>query len=337
MVGQVAGGLIVNADIAGFGWRPIFLVNVPVGLVALALAWRYVPATRSEEPATIDVPGTVLLGAALLALLVPLTEGRTLGWPLWSLVLLALVVPLSAAFVAVERRLEGAGRHPLVAPSLLRNRGMRAGLVIAVLFFAGFAAFMFVSAIALQTGAHLSPLGSGMALAPLALAFFAASLFTARLTERYGRSVVAAGALIQSAGLISVAATLASAWPHVDAVVLAPSMVIAGVGQGLVVSPLFGFVLAGVPAHRAGVGSGILTTTMQSALALGVATLGSLFLSLDAPHSLGMRSAFVAVIGVQTAMALLVAVAVRGLPQPGRAQAEPVPEAVPEAEFVAAA
>jgi MFS family permease len=214
---------------------------------------------------------------------------------------------------------------------------MRAGLVIAALFFAGFAAFMFVSAIALQTGAHLSPLGSGMALAPLALAFFATSLFTARLTERYGRSVVAAGALIQSVGLISVAATLHSAWPHVDAVVLAPSMVVAGVGQGLVVSPLFGFVLAGVPAHRAGVGSGILTTTMQSALALGVATLGSLFLSLDTANSLGMRTAFVVVIGVQAMMALLVAVAVRGLPQPGRVQAEPVSEAMLEAEFVEAA
>lgn len=334
VVGQVAGGLIVNADIAGFGWRPIFLVNVPVGLVALALAWRYVPATRSEEPMSIDVPGTVLLGAALLALLVPLTEGRTLGWPLWSWALLALVVPAGAAFVAVERRLERTNGHPLVAPSLLRNRGMRAGLVITALFFAGFAAFMFVSAIALQTGAHLSPLGSGLALGPLALAFFATSLVTARLTERYGRSVVAVGALIQSAGLISVAATLAAAWPHVDAVVLAPSMVIAGVGQGLVVSPLFGFVLAGVPAERAGVGSGILTTTTQSALALGVATLGSLFLSLDGPHSLGMRSAFVAVIGVQTAMALLVAVAARGLPQPVRARREPAAEAVLEADYV---
>ena len=337
VVGQVAGGLIVNADIAGFGWRPIFLVNVPIGLAALALAWRYVPATRSAEPASIDAPGTALLGAALLALLVPLTEGRTLHWPLWSFALLALVVPIAATFVAVERRLERTGGHPLVAPSLLQNRGMRAGLAIAALFFAGFAAFMFVSAIALQVGAHLSPLGSGMALAPLALAFFAASLFTARLTERYGRSVVAAGALIQSVGLIAVAVTLYSAWPHVDALVLAPAMVIAGVGQGLVVSPLFGFVLAGVPAHRAGVGSGILTTTMQSSLALGVATLGSLFLSLDAPGSLGMRSAFVAVIGVQTVMAVLVAVAVRGLPQPARAQPEPVPEALLEAEFVEAA
>lgn len=337
VVGQVAGGLIVNANIAGFGWRPIFLVNVPVGLVALALAWRYVPATRSEEPMSIDVPGTALLGAALLALLVPLTEGRTLGWPLWSWALLGLVVPAGAAFVAVERRLERTNGHPLIPPSLLRNRGMRSGLVITGLFFAGFAAFMFVSAIALQTGAHLSPLGSGLALGPLALAFFAASLVTARLTERFGRSVVAAGALIQSAGLISVAATLASAWPHVDAVVLAPSMVLAGVGQGLVVSPLFGFVLAGVPAERAGVGSAILTTTAQSALALGVATLGSLFLSLDGPHSLGMRTAFVAVIGVQTAMALLVVVAARGLPRPVGARHEPAAEAVLEAEYVEAA
>ena len=171
---------------------------------------------------------------------------------------------------------------------------MRAGLAIAALFFAGFAAFMFVSAIALQTGAHLSPLGSGMALAPLALAFFAASLFTAALTERYGRSVVAAGALDPErrpgrGGGDAALGLAARRRPGART----RRWSIAGVGQGLVVSPLFGFVLAGVPAHRAGVGSGILTTTMQSALALGVATLGSLFLSLDAPGSLGMRSAFV--------------------------------------------
>jgi len=333
VVGQVAGGVIVDANIAGAGWRPIFLVNVPIGLVAVALAWRFVPATRSTEPASIDFPGTTLLGAAVLALLVPLTEGRSLGWPLWSWAMLALALPALAAFIAVERRLERSGGHPLVPPSLLRNRGMRSGLVITALFFTGFAAFMFVSAIALQTGAHLSPLGSGLALTPLALAFFVASLATARLTERFGRSVIAAGALMQSAGLIGVAATLDSAWPHVNAAVLGPSMVVAGFGQGLIVAPLFGFVLSGIPPERAGVGSGILTTTTQSALALGVATLGSLFLSLDAPDSLGMRTAFVGVLGVQTAMALLVAVAVRGLPQP-RARTERVAAAAIERELV---
>ncbi|HEY3765016.1 MAG TPA: MFS transporter [Gaiellales bacterium] len=340
VVGQVAGGLIVDANIAGQGWRPIFLVNVPIGIVALALASRYVPSTRSTEPARVDVPGTGLLAVAVLGLLVPLTEGRTLGWPLWSIGLLALVVPAAVAFTLVERRLEAANRHPLVPPSMLRDQGMRAGLVIAVLFFAGFAAFMFVSAIALQTGAHLSPLGSGLALTPLALAFFATTFVTPQLTARYGRSIIAVGALVQAVGLAGVAFTLHDAWPHVDAATLAPAMVIAGIGQGLVLPPLFGFVLAGVPAARAGVGAGILTTTQQSALALGVATLGSIFLSYDGPQALGMRDAFIAVLAAQIAAALLVAVAVRGLPEPARARAaaeQARAETPAEVEYVEAA
>jgi hypothetical protein len=133
--------------------------------------------------------------------------------------------------------------------------------------------------------------------------------------------VIAAGALVQAVGLVGVALTLRDAWPNVDALTLAPAMIVAGIGQGLLVPPLFGFVLAGVPAARAGVGAGILTTTMQSALALGVATLGSVFLSYDAAGSLGMRDAFVLVLAVQTVGALLVSVAVRGLPEPPKARA----------------
>jgi MFS family permease len=159
VVGQVAGGFIVDANIGGADWRPIFLVNVPVGIAALALAWRSVPSTRAAEPAPIDGLGTGLLAVAVLGLLVPVTEGRTFGWPLWSWALLALVVPAVAAFVLVERRLEHAGRHPLVPPTLLRLPGMRPGLAIAMLFFSGFAAFLFVAAIAFQIGAGLGPLG----------------------------------------------------------------------------------------------------------------------------------------------------------------------------------
>ncbi len=322
VAGQLAGGALVATNIAGTGWRPIFLVNVPLGLAGLALAWRMVPATRSTEPARVDAPGTVLLAAAVLALLVPLTEGRALGWPSWSWVLLGLFAPAAAAFAVVERRLERSGGHPLVPPSLLRLPGMRRGLAIAVPFFAGFGAFMFVSAITLQTGAHFGPLRSGLALVPMAVAFLGASLVTARLTARYGRRVLGAGAVLQGVGLAGLAATLLAAWPHVDPLNLAPAMAVAGVGQGLVMSPLFGFVLAGVPAARAGVGSGILTTTQQSALALGVATLGSLFLSLSPAGSLGIRDAFVVVLAVQTVVAAAVAVGSRALPPPVR-QAEP--------------
>jgi EmrB/QacA subfamily drug resistance transporter len=323
VVGQVAGGALVEWDIAGTSWRPIFLVNVPIGIVGLLLAWREVPSTRSAEPPRIDRVGTVLLALAVVALLVPLTEGRALGWPVWSWILLGLAAPAAAAFAVVERRLERVAGHPIVPPSLLP--GMRRGLLIAVPFFAGFGAFMFVCAIALQDGAHLSPLRAGLALVPMALTFLAASLTTARLTARYGSRVLMAGALLQAVGLAGLAATLFADWPGIDAANLAPAMAVAGLGQGLVMSPIFGFVLAGVPVRRAGVGSGVLVTTQQTALALGVATLGSLFLSLSAADSIGMRDAFVVVLSVQIAVALVVAVASRALPHPARAREQAAP------------
>jgi EmrB/QacA subfamily drug resistance transporter len=333
VVGQVAGGALVDANIAGTSWRPIFLMNVPLGLAGLLLAWRFVPATRSAEPARIDTLGTVTLGIAVLALLVPLTEGRALGWPIWSWILLGLFFPAAAAFALVERRLERTDGHPIVPPSLLRLPGMRRGLAIAVPFFAGFGAFMFVCAISLQQGAHLTPLRGGLALVPMALTFLVASLTTARLTARYGRRVLSAGALLQAAGLAGLAATLFAAWPDVDVLRLAPAMAVAGFGQGLVMSPLFGFVLAGVPAGRAGVGSGVLATTQQAALALGVAGLGSLFLSLAPSHSLGIRDAFVVVLAVQTGVAFVVAAAARALPGPVQAvSTRPAPELAIEAE-----
>lgn len=323
VVGQLAGGAIVAADVAGQGWRPIFLINVPIGLVGLALASRYVPSTRSDEPARIDAAGTALLAVAVLSLLVPLTEGRALGWPAWSIALLALFVPALAGFVLVERRLERNGGHPIVPPSLVRLPGMRRGLLLVVPFFVGMGAFFFVCAVALQDGAHLGPLQSGLALAPMAVAFLAASLCTARLAARFGRRVLAVGGAVQAIGLAVLAVAVFRNWPHVDPVSLAPGMIVAGVGQGFVMPLLFGFVLAGVPAARAGVGSGMLVTTQQIALALGVATLGSLFLSLAAPSSLGMRDAFVVVLGAQLVVAAGIAAGSRLLPQPGRVATAP--------------
>ncbi|HEY7397363.1 MAG TPA: MFS transporter [Gaiellaceae bacterium] len=336
VVGQVAGGAIVSADIAGASWRPIFLVNVPIGLVGLVLAWRTVPATHSSEPARLDPLGTVLLAVVVLSLLVPLTEGRALGWPAWSIALLALLVPAAVAFVLVERRLEREGRHPIVPPSLVRLPGMHRGLLIAAPFFAGFGAFMFVSALVLQRGAHLGPLGSGLALVPMAVPFLLASLATARLLARYGRIVISVGAVLQAVGLALLALTVFAEWPHLDAVNLAPAMIVAGFGQGLMMSPLFGVVLAGVPAARAGVGSGILVTTQQTSLALGVAALGSLFVSLAAPTSLGMRGAFAVVLAIQIAVALAVAVGATMLPVPARQTREPQPAPLePVAELAA--
>ena len=336
VVGQVAGGALVSADIAGTSWRPIFLVNVPLGLIGLVLAWRHVPVTKSDLPARIDGLGTALLAFCVIALLVPLTEGRALGWPAWSWILLGLFVPAAVAFTFVERRLEALDGHPIVPPSLVRLPGMHRGLAIAAPFFAAFGAFMFVSALALQRGAHLGPLGSGLALVPMAVSFLVASLLTARLTARYGRAVISVVAVLQGVGLAALAGTLFAAWPHVDAVNLAPAMIVAGFGQGLVLSPIFGVVLAGVPAARAGVGSGVLVTTQQSSLALGVAGLGSLFVSLAAPGSIGMRAAFVVVLGVQIVVAFAVGAGALTLPRPEHAQREePTQPLAPATELAA--
>jgi EmrB/QacA subfamily drug resistance transporter len=313
VLGQVLGGVLVSANIDNLGWRPIFLVNVPIGLAGLLLARRYVTDTRHGAPAPIDASGTVLLGLTVLLLLVPLTEGQSVGWPAWTIALLLIVPLAAAAFIRFEVRAERAGRAPLVPPSLLQHRSMRRGLLLALPFFAGFGAFMFCYALLVQEGLHASALTAGLGLVPMAATFLAASLSTARLLARFGARVLAAGGLLQAAGLVMLGLTVWFGWPHLAVAALAPGLAVAGLGQGLVMSPLFGVVLSEVPPAVAGAGAGVLTTTQQTALALGVATLGSLFLTLAADGT-GISTAFLVVITVQVVIAIGVATGARGLP-----------------------
>ncbi|MFF1868662.1 MFS transporter [Kitasatospora herbaricolor] len=297
VIGQVLGGMLVAADLFGTGWRSVFLLNVPFALLTLVLALRHVPESRSPQAARVDVPGTALLTASLLALLVPLMEGRAVGWPLWTWLLLALFPFLVAAFVQVERRSERAGGLPLVPPSLLRIPEMRRGLGIAVPYFAGFGGFMFVVAVALQQGLRLGPVAAGWALVPMAVGYFAASLSGPRLIGRFGSRVLAAGAVVQALGLATLATTVLTDWAHFSPLRMAPGVALAGIGQGLIGTPLFRVVLSKVAPERAGVGSGVLATAQQSSLALGVATLGTLYLALS--PSLGMSHALALVLGIQ--------------------------------------
>ncbi|MBX9395244.1 MFS transporter [Streptomyces sp. TRM72054] len=299
VAGQILGGVLVAADVAGTGWRSVFLVNVPVVVVGLVLAARAVPETRSPHPEPVDGPGTVLLAAALLALLAPLTEGRAAGWPLWTWLSLAAFPLLAAAFYAVERRADRLGRTPLVPPSLFALTSLRRGLVLIVPFSIGFSGFMFVIAVALQQGAGLGPVAAGGALVPMAVTFFCVSLAGPRLVARYGTRVVTAGALVQAVGVGLMALAAWRSWPELGWVQLLPGAALAGVGQALQLPVVFRVVLSEVPGARAGVGSGVMITTQQSSLALGVATLGTLFLSLV--PALGMRNALVSTLVVQLA------------------------------------
>jgi predicted MFS family arabinose efflux permease len=318
VVGQVLGGVLVSADLAGTQWRPIFLVNVPIGLAGLWLAGTRLPETRSPVPTRPDLAGAALLAAAVVSVLLPLTQGRASGWPLWSLVLLASAPLWTAAFVVTERRLERRldlrSRPPLLPPSLLRHRSMRVGLSLAAPFFAGFGAFMFVVALVVQGALGWSPAAAGLLLTPMAGAFLTASLLMPRATARHGRSVVAAGAALQAVGLVTVAVTTWATWPGISAAALAPGLAIAGFGQGWVMPSLIRIVLSEVPAASAGAGSGAFTTTQQLALAVGVAALGSLFVTLAQPGAIGTLAAFMIILGLQALVAVAIVVGSRALP-----------------------
>ncbi|MBV9847248.1 MAG: MFS transporter [Kutzneria sp.] len=316
--GQVLGAVLVSANLAGAGWRPIFLVNVPIGIVGVLLARRTLPETKATDPLGVDRLGTGLLGLAVLTLLVPLLEGRTLGWPVWCWMLLGLAPVAAVVFVATERRVErrADGVTPLLPLSVLRMPTMRRGLAIAVPFFAGFGGFLFVYAIALQDGLHLTPFVCGLALSPMAVGFLVSSLLSSGLVARFGHWVVIAGGATQFVGLAALAGAILAAWPDLTVLDLAPGTLLAGAGQGLIAPTLYRVTLSKVPSGVIGVGSGMLVTTQQVSFAFGVAILGSLFVGLSGPGSLGMGGALVLVVLVQCVLAVGITVLARGLPDP---------------------
>jgi EmrB/QacA subfamily drug resistance transporter len=314
VAGQLLGGALLSANIGGSGWRAIFFVNIPVGLVGLVLATRYVPETKAERVHRIDVRGTVLLALTLVAVLIPLTEGRSLGWPIWSIAVLALSPVGVIGFVALERNLERQGGSPLVPPSIMQHTSMRRGLILAIPFFATFGAFMFIYALVVQGTLGFSPLRAGAAMAPMAGAFLLTSLATTRLVARYGRKVIGVGATIQLVGLLVLIASLTAWWPHISLLDLVPGLLVMGAGQGLVMSPLIRVVLSEVPVESAGAGSGVLTTMQQTSLALGVATIGSAYLALAPADRLGALHAVLLVLALQAVVAAGLAFGSRTLP-----------------------
>jgi MFS family permease len=233
----------------------------------------------------VDLPGTALFGVTMVALLIPLTEGQSLGWPLWTWIVLAISPVAAAATYFVERRTERRGGSPLLPPSLFAIRSVHRGSVLAMPWFICFGGFMFVFSLAVQEGLHESAVHSGLAVTPLLVTFLIGTMIAPRLYTRYGRSVFLVGGVVQSLALASLAAIVVSDWPHVSLLDLAPSLAVAGFGGAFIFVSAFRLVLADVPVHLAGIGSGVLVTLQQSGFALGVATLGTLFLAMLNRHA----------------------------------------------------
>ncbi|PKK13903.1 MFS transporter [Thermomonospora sp. CIF 1] len=278
IAGQVIGGLLIHLDLFGLGWRNVFLVNVPLGLLTLAGAARVLPAGRAAgRRARLDPAGVALLSTALLLLSVPLTFGHQAGWPAWTRISLIAAAPAAVAFLAWERALAARGGDPLVDPALFRRRAFAAGNALAVVFFAGNAGLFFVLTLQLQNGMGHSPIAAGLTFLPLAAAFALASLLGPRLEARIGHHVLTVGYAANAAGTLALLLTAWSAGSGLTGRLLLPALAVIGFGEGLGVSLLIGTALRGVPAEDAGAAGGVLETAVQIGMSLGVTVLGLVF------------------------------------------------------------
>jgi MFS family permease len=213
--GPIIGGALVDGDLFGSGWRMIFLINLPLGVLAVAGALRHMPAGSRVPGARLDAVGTVLVSLSAVALVYPLVQGRELDWPLWSFALMAAGVAGFGLFAAHQRRRSG---QALVEPSLLGNRAYISGLLVALMFFAAFTGLLLVLSLFFQTGLGFSPMRTGLTMAPLALGVAATSPLSTSLAPRHGRRVIQAGIAATAAGLlvlaliVSVTGTDATSW-----------------------------------------------------------------------------------------------------------------------------
>ena len=281
IVGQMGGGWLVSADIAGLGWRNAFFINVPICLLVLAFSRRYVPETRREAHSAIDWQGTFSLALILCCLLFPMALGPELHWP-WTLqLLLVAILPLLAWMRTSALRKQQRGEQPLLPPRLLKLTSIRFGMAIALLFFSAWSGFMFCMALTMQAGLGMAPWQSGNSFIALGVAYFVSALYAPRLIARFSMGrILLIGLAVQIAGLLLLMATFGHFGAQTSSLAMVPSTALIGYGQALIVNSFYRIGMRDISASDAGAGSAILSTLQQATLRLGPAILGSLFLTL---------------------------------------------------------
>jgi EmrB/QacA subfamily drug resistance transporter len=283
VAGQVLGGVLLDANLFGWGWRSIFFINVPIGLAAVLLAARWLPRHEATHRPKLDPVGATGISLALALVLIPVTLGRPEGWPLWTIASMIAALPVLFATLAYERRLQARGGQPVLDMQMVRERVFAAGMVISGGYLAFFAGFMLCLTLLLQDGLGLSPLRAGLAFAPLGVAFATSSFFLARrVADRIGNRVIVVGALLSLTGLIVTLAVLLEAGARVSALELIPGGVVVGLGNGLAIPSMIGAVLSsGIDHRKAGMAAGVLTTAQQFGNAVGATVLGTIFFSVQ--------------------------------------------------------
>jgi EmrB/QacA subfamily drug resistance transporter len=289
MLGPIASGGLISANVLGTGWRMIFLVNVPVGLAALLLGVRTLPAGTGADAVAgsggsrrrrLDLPGALLAAAAMFLLVFPLAQGHSLGWPAWLFGMLAASAVVLAGFGRYQVRRQRAGRDPLVEPSVFRRGPYRAGIVFSIVFVGSLGGIVMIFNVFLQNGLGFSPWHSALTTAPWAAGAFVGSAAGGIAMSKLGRRVLHAGLVVEAAGLLGIYAVLRGVVGGVSTVDLLAPMVIGGIGMGMVFVPLFDIVMAGVRPQEMGSASGVLQTVNSLGMSLGIAGIGAIFFAL---------------------------------------------------------
>jgi MFS family permease len=279
VAGQVIGGLLVTADLFGASWRPVFLVNVPIGLAVLLLLPRVMPADAPSRSRRLDLPGLLVAVPAVCLVVLPLMLGHQEHWPAWSLACIGLGLALIPVFVYTERLVASRGGHPLLSVSVFRAPGLLPGLATMTLLMVTYGGFLFSFAIHLQGGLGDSALRAGLTCAPCAAAFGLCGYFWRRLPASWHPFLTVCGAAVAALGYVSVALVLRGGGSGGG--LLQVFLVLLGGFLAVAFSPLVTQALVRVPPHQAADASGVLTTAIQLSQAVGVALFGSLFLTLD--------------------------------------------------------
>ncbi len=275
LAAPILAGALIDANLWGIGWRLVFLINVPIGAVTLPLAIRSLPRGASHPDIKLDLGGVGLVGLALVAIIYPLIQGRTEGWPAWSFAMLAAGAALLFVFLRYERR---RGNNALIEPTLLTNGTYLSGIAVALALFGAFGGLLLCISLYGQLGEGWSPIHAGLTLTPMVVGMILGMIGSLAAVSRLGRHVLHIGIVLIAAGtaglaLILTGAETASTWD------LVPSLFFIGAGVGGSIGQLFRFILTSVNMDEVGSASGVLEAAQQLSTALGVAVLGSIFFS----------------------------------------------------------
>ncbi|MFI2412873.1 MFS transporter [Streptomyces sp. NPDC018947] len=307
--GPLLGALLTEWNLFGLEWRPIFLINLPVGIAGLILGSRFITESKAPRALKLDLVGVALVTLGLLMLIYPLTRGRELGWPLWGHVSMGGALVVLALLVAYERRKSARDGSPLVELSLFKVKSFAAGIAVQTVFGVGLGVFFLVWTLYMQEGLGWTPLRAGLTGVPFSLAVStAAGISVQKLVPRFGRKVLQAGALVMAAGVLLYIWEAERYGLAITPWQMVPPLAVMGVGMGLIVAPLTDAVLSQVPREHAGAASGLINTVQQMGNALGLGLVSVVFFGVVDDHVAGAGLGAAYAEGFQNALGWVAAV-----------------------------